>query len=73
MLEEQRATANKMFSDFYIKNYLRWLNDNEDSPVLSNEVLNKFIRPKLNDNDKVIFIVIDCLRLDQWKEITKYL
>ena len=73
MLEEQRATANKMFSDFYIKNYLRWLNDYQDSPVLSNGVLNKFIRPKLNNDEKVIFIVIDCLRLDQWKEISKYL
>ena len=23
-------------------------------------------------DEKVIFIVIDCLRLDQWKEIAKY-
>ena len=29
--------------------------------------MNKFIRPKLNNDEKVVFIVIDCLRLDQWK------
>ena len=73
MLEEQKSTANKLFSDFYIKNYLGWLNDGDDSPILSNRVLNKFIRPKLNNDEKVVFIVIDCLRLDQWKEISKYL
>ena len=73
MLKEQKVSANKMFSDFYINNYLRWLNDHEDSPVLSNDVLNKFVRPKLNNDEKVVFIVIDCLRLDQWKEISKYL
>jgi len=73
MLEEQRVSANRLFSEFYSKNYLRWLGDKEDSPVLSNNVLNKFVRPKLINNEKVIFIVIDCLRLDQWKEISKYL
>ena len=73
MLEEQKVSANKMFSDFYINNYLKWLNDSENSPVLSNKVLNRFVKPKLENDEKVIFIVIDCLRLDQWKEISKYL
>ena len=73
MFNQQKFSANKLFSDFYINNYLRWLNEREDRPVLSNDVLNEFIRPKLIDDEKVIFVVIDCLRLDQWKEISNYL
>ena len=52
IFEEQKTLANRMFSDFYIKNYLTWLNNKKNTPTLSNNVLNKFVRSKLNDNDK---------------------
>ena len=38
-----------------------------DRPPLSIDVVSEFVLPVLRRNRKVVFIVMDCLRLDQWR------
>jgi CheY-like chemotaxis protein len=37
-----------------------------DRPVLSSDVVSRAVAPHLKDGRRVVFIVIDCMRLDQW-------
>lgn len=62
---ELKKECNALFSDYVEKNYLNWLNG-RDSPILSVDVIDKYVVPLLKEKKQVYFIVIDCLRLDQW-------
>ncbi|HQY20121.1 MAG TPA: bifunctional response regulator/alkaline phosphatase family protein [Ignavibacteria bacterium] len=70
---DQKRDCNIEFSKFVEKNYLGWVNSTSDKPILSNEIVDKFIIPELDTNESVFLFVIDCMRLDQWLEMEKYL
>lgn len=75
-LIELKKECNQEFSKFVEKNYLRWINNKGegDVPVLSPEIVNKYVFPQLDDSKgPVFFFVIDCLRLDQWLLMEKHL
>ncbi|MBL0937434.1 MAG: response regulator [Gemmatimonadaceae bacterium] len=56
------------FATFMRTEYPRWLRDEEgDRPPLSVDVFGEFVQPVLSRDRKVIFVVIDCLRLDHWR------
>jgi len=56
------------FATFMRSEYPRWLRDEEgDRPPLSVDVFGEFVLPVLARDRKVIFVIIDCLRLDQWR------
>jgi CheY-like chemotaxis protein len=60
----------RAFAAFMREAYPRWLRDLEgDRPPLSVDVVEEFVAPVLRADRKVVFIVIDCLRQDQWKAI----
>jgi DNA-binding response OmpR family regulator len=65
---EQKKECNALFSDYVAENYTRWIRG-EDAPVLSVDVLDRFVIPHLRKNKQVYFIVVDCLRLDHWLAI----
>jgi CheY-like chemotaxis protein len=65
---ELKKECNAVFSSYIERNYISWLNGN-DSPVLSVDVINKYVTPLLQKNEQVYFVVIDCLRMDQWLTI----
>jgi CheY-like chemotaxis protein len=67
-LNDQMRESNVEFSKFIERNYKGWLaTDKKDRPVLSTDVVEKFLIPELADAESsVFFFVIDCLRLDQW-------
>jgi CheY-like chemotaxis protein len=46
--------------------YPRWMEDREGSPVLSPDLVPLFVVPRL-DGRPVLFVVLDCMRLDQWR------
>jgi CheY-like chemotaxis protein len=52
------------------RRYTRWLGDREgsDRPALSTDVVRQWLVPRLGER-AVLFVVIDCLRLDQWRAI----
>lgn len=71
VLKNQQQEANTNFARFYMDNYLNWINTkNPDSrPILSHEVMGESAFKSLDQGyESVFFILVDCLRLDQWKE-----
>ncbi|MCA9734661.1 MAG: PglZ domain-containing protein [Deferribacteres bacterium] len=64
-LADQRRECNAEFGRFVEKNYIGWL-QGENSPVLSVDLFSKYVIPRINEGKKVVFVVIDNLRLDQW-------
>jgi hypothetical protein len=55
------------FADFIRVAYPAWLRDLEgERPPLSVDVVTEFVVPLLQRERAAVFIVIDCLRLDQW-------
>jgi CheY-like chemotaxis protein len=58
------------FSGFMRTEYPRWLRELEgDRPPLSIDVVGEFLIPILEQAPVAMFVVIDCLRLDQWQVI----
>ena len=66
ILAMQKAEANKEFSKFVIKNYLGWIKNSEDAPLMSNNLMRKKVFTELSDKP-VFLLVMDNLRFDQWK------
>jgi CheY-like chemotaxis protein len=54
------------FGDWVERVYPAWMAGDEDPPVLSTDVVELFVLPLLGD-DPVLFVVLDCMRLDQWR------
>lgn len=58
------------FAAFVHREYPRWLASLEgDRPPLSIDVVQEFLLPTFDRSKSALFVVIDCLRLDQWKTI----
>ena len=65
-LNEQLRSANRGFVKFISNNYKSWMNSMKlDRPTLSVDLISDHIVPLFKTNDNILFIVIDCLRLDQ--------
>ncbi len=70
ILQNQLDEANSLFSKFIESEYLSWVKQSEDKPVLSHEIVRKWLIPEIKESQDVLFVVIDNLRLDQWKVIS---
>ncbi len=66
---DQRLTCNAGFGDFVENRYRDWIEDAEDGPLLSVDVVRSCVAPHLANDRRVYFVVIDCMRLDQWLSI----
>ncbi len=75
ILEDQFREANRVFGRYVEDMYPDWLSSqpDEDRPVLSHEVLPRFVLPALDEGRPVLFFVIDCMRFDQWLEFERLL
>jgi hypothetical protein len=51
------------------KNYLNWVKDQSNGPILSHQLFKKKVFPQLEDKKPVFFILIDNLRYDQYRII----
>lgn len=70
VFQMQKTEANKQFGKFIEQNYIDWLSHPENSPVMSHNLMNKYVFPAMKkDNSPLFFIVIDNLRFDQWKTL----
>jgi len=61
-----RRSLNIDFGRFVEEHYPHWVHGSGDRPLLSNEVVRHAIVPLLQAKKRVVFIVIDCMRMDQW-------
>ncbi len=69
ILSMQKGEANTEFSKFVSKNYLNWMGGEKDAPILSHQVMRKFVFPELRDDIPTVMLMLDNLRYDQWKVI----
>ena len=70
ILTMQKNEANQLFSKFVENNYVNWLKNPDTSPMLSHQLFKKKVFPFADENnDPVFFVLIDNLRVDQWKVI----
>ncbi|RPI19776.1 MAG: PglZ domain-containing protein [Ignavibacteriae bacterium] len=65
-LYAQRKECNAEFCRFFERNYLEWIHQKKPGPIFSNQVIESYVVPELENTKSVFFFVIDCLRLDQW-------
>ena len=70
ILESQKKEANSLFFKFIQKNYKNWIQD-EDGPVLSNNLFKEIILPEVLNSQGTFLVVIDNLRYDQFNIIEK--
>src|SRR5690606_15092643 len=68
ILTMQKNEANKEFSKFIIKNYEKWLKNN-DGPLKSHDLMKTKVFPTVAAGKKVVFLLLDNLRFEQWKII----
>ncbi|MBN1150112.1 response regulator [candidate division WOR-3 bacterium] len=67
-----RKEANIGLSSFFQKNYKDMINQDTFS-VMSHTFMRNVLLPVLEDPSPLLLIIIDCMRSDQWKEISKFL
>jgi DNA-binding response OmpR family regulator len=68
ILLNQKNEANTEFFKFVSRNYADWMKPKAtDTPLLSHQLMEQKILPLVDKKQPVIFLLIDNLRLDQWK------
>jgi CheY-like chemotaxis protein len=69
ILQMQKTEANAEFSKFVEKNYLSWIKEDDSAPVMSHNLLKKYLLPELEKDTPTFLFLLDNLRYDQWKII----
>lgn len=67
LLDQLKNQWRRDFSSWVMNSYLDWpWAKKSERPLLSVDVVEEFVAPLAGDGKPVIFIIVDCLRLDQW-------
>lgn len=70
VLANQLSEANNNYGRFISRNYIDWLHtkDLSERPMISPDIFSQKVFPHLDGgHESVFFILVDCLRYDQWK------
>jgi len=54
------------FSRFIEHNYRDWIASPGSAPLMSHNVIERKLLPELGKGGEVVFLVVDCMRYDQW-------
>ncbi|MCY4673376.1 MAG: bifunctional response regulator/alkaline phosphatase family protein [Bacteroidetes bacterium] len=78
VLAGQYREANREFGRYIEDVYPKWISacrsrSYTDRPLLSHEIVSHWVKPLLKSNQRVVFLVIDCMRYDQWLEFSSLL
>ena len=73
LLKSQKSEATAFFAKYIKNNYLDWINNPDERPLLSTDIFKKRIFPLLDKKEKIFFIVIDNFRYDQSKLLIELL
>lgn len=68
----EKRNCNSEFCDYIENRYPVWLKKDE-RPTLSFDVVKKYLTPCLDRNKPVYFIILDCMRLDQYMAIEEFI
>jgi len=66
---EQVSAANLAVGKYVRRRYRDWVNGADDAPTLSPGVYRTLIEPEVQANEQVLWVTIDCMRLDQWRMV----
>jgi CheY-like chemotaxis protein len=67
LLNQLKHQWRRDFSSYVMNSYLDWPWAPRDKrPPLSVDVVGEFLMPLARNDNPVIFIIVDCLRMDQW-------
>ncbi len=66
--KDQKKSCNREFAKFVEGSYLSWIEE-EDGPLLSPHLLKEHVFPLIREGRRVLFLLLDCMRLDQWLSI----
>ena len=72
ILESQKTEANNLFFKFIKKNYQGFLT-NTEKPTFSHTLLKEIVFPECSLNKGTLLIVVDNLRLDQYRILEPYI
>ncbi|MEM7413889.1 MAG: response regulator [Gemmatimonadota bacterium] len=75
LLDSVNAILTDLRRDFgamVMREYPNWVDDAPDRPRLSVDLVREFLVPRLGP-DPVYFVVLDCMRLDQWRAMAPLL
>ncbi len=72
LLDEQWKEANLQFTRFIETNYKNWLHT-EERPLMSPQIISSRIRKNIQNDEKVVLLMMDCLRSDHMKAMTNQL
>ena len=71
MLRMQKEEANSLFARFVRRHYEEWVSgQGVGTPLLSPYLFRDRVFPLLNQSEKVVLVVFDNFRYDQWKMIS---
>lgn len=78
VLHDQIRETNREFGRFIEEEYAGWIAaigemPGNRRPVLSPDIVPKFVAPEIGKGRPVFFFVIDCMRYDQWLEMERKL
>jgi len=68
VFQDQKSQLNLEFGRYIEDHYFNWLGG-DDRPPLSVDIAKKYIATPLKQGKQVLFLVLDCLRLDQYLSI----
>lgn len=63
---------NTEFTKYIERHYLSWMNNPYQPgvrPLLPPDIIDEALVPEIRQSERVTFIVVDCMRLDQWAAI----
>lgn len=61
-----RRGLNIDFGRYVEDGYPGWVKRKDDRPPLSTDVVARAVAPHLERDQRVVFVIIDCMRMDQW-------
>jgi len=71
--QDLKKQSSAEFARFIIKNYRDWIRNRSLGPPMSVDIIKNHVAPLLKDGIQTFFIVVDCMRLDQWLMIESIL
>lgn len=66
---DMKREMNRDFSKFIESEYPGWMANPDDRPMLSTDIVSRFVLPNTDEGHTVYLIIIDCMRYDQWLAI----
>jgi len=72
ILNEQIDSCNREFVNFVEQNYEGWC-QGVSPPTFSTDIVSQYVKPELENNNRVCLLVVDCMRHDHFKAMQSLL